>query len=44
MKFIASLRDKGYFGKLPNNLIAQQLAPIIMLAVGTATNYLSIKD
>ena len=44
VKFIASLRDKGYFGKLPNNLIAQQLAPIIMLAVGTATNYLSIKD
>lgn len=44
VKFIASLRDKGYLGKLPNNLIAQQLAPIIMLTVGTATNYLSIKD
>lgn len=44
VKFVADLRDKGFFGRLPNNLIAPQLAPIIGLAVGTATNYLSVKD
>ncbi len=44
VRFIASLRDKGYFGKLPNNLIAPQLAPIVLLAASTVTNYLSIKD
>lgn len=41
---VADLRDKGFFGRLPNNLIAPQLAPIIGLVVGTATNYLSLKD
>lgn len=44
VRFIASLRDKGYFGKLPNNLIAPQLAPIVLLAASTVTNYLSLKD
>ena len=44
VRFVAFLRDKGYFGKLPNNLIAPQLAPIVLLAAGTVTNYLSLKD
>ena len=42
--FISELRDKGFFGKLPNNLIAKKLAPIVGLKVGTTTNYLSSKE
>lgn len=44
VKFVVKLRDEGYFGKLPNNLIAPQLAPIVMLATSTVTNYLSQKQ
>lgn len=43
VKFVIKLREQGFFGKLPNNLIAPQLAPIVMLTVGTVTNYLSQK-
>lgn len=44
VKFVALLRNNGFFDKLPNKLIAQQLAPIAGLRVGTATNYLSLRD
>lgn len=40
-EFVVQLKEKGYFGLLPNNLIAPVLAPIVGLAEGTVTNYLS---
>ena len=40
-QFVVSLQEKDYFGALPNNLLAQILAPIVGLAKGTVTNYLS---
>jgi len=43
VKYVTVLRDKGFFGELPNNQIALQLAPIVGLAEGTVTNYLSQK-
>lgn len=40
-QFVVKLRDEGYFGRLPNSLLAKILAPIVKLAEGTVNNYLS---
>lgn len=42
-RFVAELRTKGYFGKLPDNHIADTLGPIIGISAGTAANYLAEK-
>lgn len=40
-KYVSQLQKADYFGKLPNNLLAEILAPIVNLSSGTAKNYLS---
>lgn len=40
-QFVALLQNDGYFGALPNKLLAEVLAPIAKISVGTARNYLS---
>ena len=40
-RYVRMLQDRGYFGKLPNEQIAEALAPLLKLKVGTVTNYLS---
>ena len=40
-KYVTRLQAKGYFGKLPSKLLAEALAPIVKLKVGTVINYLS---
>ena len=40
-QFVSQLQDDGYFGELPNNLLAEIVAPIVNLTSGTARNYLS---
>lgn len=40
-QFLSQLQDDGYFGELPNNLLADIVAPIVNLTPGTARNYLS---
>ena len=40
-KYVSQLQKADYFGKLPNNLLADILAPIVNLSSGTAKNYLS---
>lgn len=40
-QFVAQLQNDGYFGALPNKLLAEVLAPIAKISVGTARNYLS---
>lgn len=40
-QFVSQLQDDGYFGELPNNLLAEIVAPIVNLTPGTARNYLS---
>lgn len=40
-KYVSQLQRADFFGKLPNNLLADILAPIVNLSPGTAKNYLS---
>ena len=40
-KYVVKLQDEGYFGELPNKILAEILAPIIGLSSSTVTNYLS---
>ena len=40
-QYVRKLQNRGYFGKLPNKQIAEALAPLLKLKVGTVTNYLS---
>lgn len=40
-KYVSQLQRKDYFGKLPNNLLAGLLAPIVGLREGSVKNYLS---
>lgn len=40
-QFVAQLQNDGYFGALPNKLLAEVLAPIAKITEGTARNYLS---
>ena len=40
-QYVRQLRRDNYFGKLPNNLLAELLAPIVGLKVGSVKNYLS---
>ena len=40
-QYVRQLRRKGFFGKLPNNLLAGLLAPIVGLKEGSVKNYLS---
>ena len=40
-QFVVKLKKEGYFGKLPDNLLAKPLAAVVGLAPGTVTNYLS---
>lgn len=40
-QFVVQLQNDGYFGALPNKLLAEVLAPIAKISVGTARNYLS---
>ena len=40
-KYISQLQRKDFFGKLPNNLLAGLLAPIVGLKEGSVKNYLS---
>ena len=40
-QFVSQLQDDGYFGELPNILLAEIVAPIVNLTPGTARNYLS---
>ena len=42
-KYVALLQDKGYFGALPNNLLAKNLAPILGMKEKSTSNYLSPK-
>ncbi len=42
-KYVSKLQRKNYFGKLPNNLLAELLAPIVGLKEGSVKNYLSQK-
>lgn len=42
-QYVRQLQKDDFFGKLPNNLLAELLAPIVKLRVGTVTNYLSQK-
>ena len=40
-QYVRQLRRDNYFGKLPNNLLAELLAPIVGLKAGSVKNYLS---
>lgn len=40
-QYVIQLKKEGYFGKLPDNLLAKTLASVVGLAPGTVTNYLS---
>ena len=40
-QYVRQLRRDDYFGKLPNNLLAELLAPIVGLKEGSVKNYLS---
>ncbi len=40
-QYVVQLQKDGYFGSLPNKLLAEILAPIVKLSLGTTTNYLS---
>ena len=40
-QYVRQLRRDNYFGKLPNNLLAELLAPIVGLKTGSVKNYLS---
>lgn len=40
-QYVRQLKQENYFGKLPNNLLADLLAPIVGLQVGSVKNYLS---
>lgn len=40
-QYVVKLKNEGYFGKLPNNMLAKILASVVGLAPGTVTNYLS---
>lgn len=40
-KYVSQLQRKDFFGKLPNNLLAGLLAPIVGLKEGSVKNYLS---
>ena len=40
-QYVVSLQEQGYFGELSNKMLAQILAPIVGLSIGTVTNYLS---
>lgn len=40
-QYVVKLQKEGYFGKLPDNLLAEQLASVVGLASGTVANYLS---
>ena len=40
-QYVVKLRKEGYFGKLPDNLLAEPLAAVVGLASGTVANYLS---
>ena len=40
-QYVVRLQKEGYFGKLPDNLLAEQLASVVGLATGTVANYLS---
>lgn len=40
-QYVRQLRRNNYFGMLPNNLLAELLAPIVGLKVGSVKNYLS---
>ena len=40
-QYVVKLQKEGYFGKLPDNLLAEPLASIVGLASGTVANYLS---
>ena len=40
-EYVVALQKDGFFGKLPNNKLAELLAPIVGLSEGTVTNYLS---
>ena len=39
--FVVTLKKDGFFGELPNNLLAELLAPIVGLKKGSVKNYLS---
>ena len=40
-QYVVKLQKEGYFGKLPDNLLAELLASVVGLAPGTVANYLS---
>lgn len=40
-RYVVRLQKEGYFGKLPDNLLAEQLSSVVGLASGTVANYLS---
>jgi hypothetical protein len=40
-QYVRQLKLDGFFGKLPNNLLAELLAPIVGLKEGSVKNYLS---
>ena len=40
-KYVSQLQRKDFFGKLPNNLLAGLLAPLVGLKEGSVKNYLS---
>lgn len=40
-QYVVKLQKEGYFGKLPDNLLAEQLASVVGLTSGTVANYLS---
>jgi len=40
-QYVRQLCRENYFGKLPNNLLAELLAPIVGLKAGSVRNYLS---
>lgn len=40
-EYVVTLQKDDIFGKLPNNLLAELLAPIVGLKVGSVKNYLS---
>lgn len=40
-QYVVKLQKDGYFGKLPDNLLAESLASVVGLASGTVANYLS---
>lgn len=40
-RYVVQLQKDGFFGALPNKMLAEILAPIVKLSKGTVTNYLS---